>query len=118
MKVHTRQGLACAGRDRFAFKTVAREAALHQIFCKDEQYGFTIAHGLHQRVAEFGMHIERLIGRYRPGCRGPDNHITFLRRQRRKSKSLGHTFWFGEGKADINRGIALVLIFHFCFGEG
>ena len=63
------------------------------------------------------MHVERLIGRYRPGCRGPDHHITFLRRQRCESECFGHTFRFGEGEADINRGIALVLIFHFGFSE-
>ena len=65
---------ATGGGDNGALQTVALQAGFDQRFGQQQQTTF----GIHQRVVELRVQVEGLVGRDRPGGRGPDQRIGFL----------------------------------------
>ena len=117
LEIQQRQGFADGrGNDR-AFHAVALQAGFHEVLRQDQQQRFAIARGLHQRIREFRMHVQRLVRRNRPRRRGPDDGITFISRQARQTECFRNPVLLDECKTDIDGRVALVLVFDFRFGQ-
>ncbi|MCY1405763.1 hypothetical protein D9M71_210090 [compost metagenome] len=63
------QRFALGGGDDLAFQAVARKTGFHQLFGQHQQ----ARAGIHQRVVEFGVDVQGLVGRNGPGGSGPDD---------------------------------------------
>jgi hypothetical protein len=105
-----------AGGDGGAFQLVARQAGFDQVLGQDQQQRLAIALGLHQRVDHFRVHVQRLVGRDGPRGGGPDHDEAVIGRQLVRPKAAP-ACRFGELEADVDGRIALVLVFHFRFGQ-
>ncbi len=103
------------GSQGSALQAVAGQCRLAQ-FAGDEDQP---AVGIDERIREFRMHVQRLVGRNRPGRGGPDHRMDLLVRQRHQAECLGQPIAFavGQGKADVDRGRLFVLILDFGLGQ-
>ena len=86
-----------SGCQHLPLKPVALQTALDQIFGQHQQ---ALA-GIDQRVAEFRVDVQRLVGRDGPGGSGPDDDRGGLA-QRRQTKSGGELVGIFRHKGNIN----------------
>ena len=108
---------ADGGGDDRAFQLVAGQHRLHQLRTQDQQLRLAVTLDLHQRVADFGAHVQGLVRRDGPRGRGPDDDETFIDRQLVQAEGGGDLVVLVEREADVDRRVALVLVFDFGLGQ-
>ena len=111
-KVHATQLLTQAGGHYLAGDAVARQALVHQRGGQQQQ----AITGVHQRIFERRVEVQRLVGREGPGRGGPDHHEGGFG-QGRQTKGRGQLGGFGAGEGHVNRLALLVGIFDFKLGQ-
>ena len=117
LEADTSQFFTGGGGNHFALQFPALQTAFHQILRDQQQYGFAVTFGFHQRIHHFRMHIQCLIRRDSPRCGSPDHAVTGLYRQGAEAECRRQFVMFGKREADINRRITFVFVFHFRFRE-
>ena len=106
------QRLAFATGDDFTGQAVALQTGLHQLFGQ-HQHALT---GVHQRIDELGVHVQRLVGRDGPGRSGPDDDAGALD-QAGQAERGGQLVGVLDIEGDVDGIRFLVLIFDFRLGQ-
>ena len=101
------QRLAFATSDDFTGQAIALQTGLDQFFGQHQQ---ALA-GVHQRIDELGMHVQRLVGRNGPGRGGPDDDAGALR-QAGQAERGGQLVGVLDIEGDVDGIGFLVLILH------
>ena len=111
-KFEAAQVLAQGGGQHAAGKAVALQARGHQRL-GHEQDAFA---RVHQRVGDFGVQVQGLVGRDGPGSSGPDDHERVLGqcRQTKGGRQLGRVVRL---ERHVQRGTLLVLVFDLELGQ-
>ena len=103
---------ARSGSDDLTLQAIALQAAFDQFFGEQQQ---TIT-DIHQCIGEFGVHVERLVGRNGPGRGGPDDDAGALG-QAGQAERGGQLVGVLDIEGDIDGIGFLVLILDFRFGQ-
>ena len=112
VEVQAAQGFTQRGGEHRALQAVALQAFLHQGRGQDEQAAF----GLHQRVLERRVQVQRLVGRQRPGGGGPDDGVGVLV-ERGQAERFGHGGKVLRQEGHVHRGRGLVRILDLELGQ-
>ncbi len=107
------QGDTRRGGDHFPLQAIACQAAFHQFLGQQQ---LAVAH-VHQRIGEFRVHVERLIGRDGPGGGGPDDDGGGLG-QRVEAEGGRQLVGIGDREGHVDGVGTLVLVLHLGLGQG
>ena len=103
---------AGGGGEHLAFQAIARQTVGNQVLGQHQQ----ALTGINQRVIEFGVGIQRLVGRNGPGCCGPDDHGGRLG-QRIQTEGRRQLVGILDREGNINGFGLLVLILDLGLGQ-
>ena len=106
------QLFASSGGQHCALQAIAQQAAFHQRLGQHQQ----AARCVHQRIDDFRVQVQRLVGRQGPGSGGPDDHkgVLVQLRQAKRSRQARRVVCL---KGDVQRLALLVLVFDFKLGQ-
>ena len=111
-EVDAGQRFAQGGGDYRACELVTLQARVHQARGQQQQ----AARRVHQRVRQFGIQVQRLVGRNGPRGRGPDHGKSGLG-QLVETKCRCQALGLGAQKTHIHRVRLLVGVFDFELGQ-
>ena len=107
------QRFALDGGEHGAREFVALERLFVKTFTEDEK----LRAGVDEDVVEFGIDVQGLVRRNRPGGRRPDHREAGLFELHAEDRFDAFLLVFSEFEGDVDRRARLVLVFHFGFGE-
>ncbi|MNZ73879.1 hypothetical protein D3C78_923070 [compost metagenome] len=106
------QRRALGAGDRLALQAVAGQAGFDQLGGQQQQ----LVADVDQRVLEFGMDVERLVGRDGPRRGGPDHRVGGLL-QAGQAEGLGQLGGVLDGEGDVDGVGLLVLVLDLGLGQ-